>query len=71
MSPGLEPLHALRDTAILLLLFDMRVRCGEVCRLRLADVIDGGHLATSVTVHGKGDTYRRTEPPEESAAREW
>jgi integrase len=51
----------MRDTAILLLLFDTGVRCGEVCRLRLADVIDGDHLASSVTVHGKGDKYRRIE----------
>ena len=58
---GRQPLNALRDTAILLLLFDTGVRCSEVCRLRLADVIDGDHLATSLTVHGKGDKYRRIE----------
>ena len=50
-----------RLVAILLLLFDTGVRCSEVCRLRLADVIDGDHLATSLTVHGKGDKYRRIE----------
>jgi integrase len=32
-----------------------------VCRLRLADVIEGDHLASSVTVHGKGDKDRRIE----------
>jgi integrase/recombinase XerD len=53
--------NALRDTAILLLMFDTGVRCSEVCRLRLTDVIDGDHLANSVTVHGKGDKYRRIE----------
>ena len=58
---GRQPLNAMRDTAILLLLFDTGVRCGEVCRLRLADVIDGDHLASSVTVHGKGDKYRHIE----------
>ena len=58
---GRQPLNALRDTAILLLLFDTGVRCSEVCRLRLTDVIEGDHLASSVTVHGKGDKYRRIE----------
>jgi integrase/recombinase XerD len=58
---GRQPLNAMRDTAILLLLFDTGVRCSEVCRLRLADVIDGDHLARSVTLHGKGDKYRRIE----------
>ena len=56
-----QPLNALRDVAILVLLFDTGVRCSEVCRLRLEDVIEGDHLASSVTVHGKGDKYRRIE----------
>ena len=56
-----QSVNALRDTAILLLMFDTGVRCSEVCRLRLADIVDGDHLATSVTVHGKGDKYRRIE----------
>ncbi|MBV9323487.1 MAG: tyrosine-type recombinase/integrase [Chloroflexi bacterium] len=53
--------NALRDTAILLLMFDTGVRSSEVCRLRLANILDGDELATSVTVHGKGDKYRRIE----------
>ena len=56
-----EPINALRDTAILLLTFDTGVRSSEVCRLRPGDVVDGEHLASSVTVHGKGDKYRRIE----------
>jgi integrase/recombinase XerD len=56
-----QPINALRDTAILLLTFDTGVRSSEVCRLRLHDVIDGDHLASSLTVHGKGDKYRRIE----------
>ncbi|HEY0582028.1 MAG TPA: hypothetical protein VGE94_07585, partial [Chloroflexota bacterium] len=39
----------------------------EVCRLRLADVIEGDHMASSVTVHGKGDKDRRIEIWPESA----
>ncbi len=50
-----------RDTAILLLLFDTGIRRSEVSRLRLADVIEGDHMASSVTVHGKGDKDRRIE----------
>jgi site-specific recombinase XerD len=58
---GQQPINAMRDTAILLLLFDTGVRCSEACRLGLADIIDGDHLASSVTVRGKGDKYRRIE----------
>ncbi len=50
-----------RDTAIILLLFDTGIRRSEVCRLRLADVIEGDHMASSVNVRGKGDKYRRIE----------
>src|SRR5262249_9293431 len=50
-----------RDTAIVLLLFDTGIRRRETCRLRLADVIEGDHMASSVQVHGKGDKYRRIE----------
>jgi integrase/recombinase XerD len=56
-----EPIDAMRDTAILLLPFDTGVRCSEVCRLGLADIIDGDHLASSVAVRRKGDKYRRIE----------
>jgi site-specific recombinase XerD len=58
---GRQLANPLRDTAILLLLFDTGVRRSEVCRLRLADVIEGDHLASSVTVRGKGDKDRRIE----------
>jgi site-specific recombinase XerD len=58
---GRQTSNSLRDTAIILLLFDTGVRRSEVCRLRLGDVIDGEQMATSVTVHGKGDKYRRIE----------
>ena len=64
-----QPLNAMRDTAILLLLFDTGVRCSEVCRLRLADEIDGDRLTSSVTVHLRVTstaalrcTHRRSEP---------
>ena len=50
-----------RDTAIVLLLFDTGIRRSETCRLRLADVIEGDHMASSVQVRGKGDKYRRIE----------
>jgi len=50
-----------RDTAIVLLLFDTRIRRSETCRLRLADLIEGDHMASSVQVRGKGDKYRRIE----------
>jgi integrase len=59
--------NPLRDTAIILLLFDTGIRRSEVCRLRLADVIEGDHMASSVTVHGKGDKDRRIEIWPESA----
>ena len=55
------PLNTSRDMAILLLLFDTGIRRSEVCHLRLVDVIDGEQMASSVTVHGKGDKYRRIE----------
>jgi integrase/recombinase XerD len=58
---GRQLANPLRDTAILLLLFDTGIRRSEVCRLGLADVIEGDHMASSVTVHGKGDKYRRIE----------
>jgi hypothetical protein len=58
---GRQATNALRDTAVLLLLFDTGVRRSEVCRLCLADVIDSDHLASTVTVHGKGDKDRRIE----------
>jgi integrase/recombinase XerD len=53
--------NPLRDTAIILLLFDTGIRRSEVCRLRLADVIEGDHMVSSVIVHGKGDKDRRIE----------
>jgi integrase/recombinase XerD len=56
-----QAVNAMRDVAILLLMFDTGVRCSEVCRFRLSDILDGDHLATSVTVRGKGDKYRRIE----------
>lgn len=46
-----------------LLLFDAGIRRSEVSRLRLADVIEGDHMASSVTVHGKGDKDRRMKDP--------
>jgi integrase/recombinase XerD len=58
---GKQLANPLRDTAIILLLFDTGIRRSEVCRLRLADVIEGDQMASSVTVHGKGDKYRRIE----------
>src|SRR5919202_4684353 len=58
---GRQLANPLRDTAIILLLFDTGIRRSEVCRLRLADVIEGAHMANSVTVRGKGDKYRRIE----------
>lgn len=58
---GRQMANPLRDTAILLLMFDTGIRRSEVCRLGLADVIEGDHMASSVTVHGKGDKYRRIE----------
>jgi integrase/recombinase XerD len=58
---GAQPTNALRDTAILLLLFDTGVRRSEVCHLRLADVIEDDRLATTVTVRGKGGKDRRIE----------
>jgi integrase/recombinase XerD len=58
---GKQLANPLRDTAIILLLFDTGIRRSEVCRLRLADVIEGDRMASSVTVHGKGDKYRRIE----------
>jgi integrase/recombinase XerD len=53
--------NPLRGTAIILLLFDTGIRRSETCRLRLNDVIEGDHMASSVTVQGKGDKYRRIE----------
>ena len=44
-----------------MLLFDTGIRRSEVCRLRLADLIEGDHMASSVNVRGKGDKYRRIE----------
>jgi integrase/recombinase XerD len=58
---GKQLANPLRDTAILLLLFDTGIRRSEACRLRMADVIDGDRMASSVTVRGKGDKYRRIE----------
>jgi len=56
-----QPANMLRDTAIILLLFDIGVRRSEVCRLYLSDVIEDDHMASSVNVCGKGDKYRRIE----------
>jgi integrase/recombinase XerD len=58
---GRQLANPLRDTAIILLLFDTGIRRSETCRLRLNDVIEGDHMASSVTVRGKGDKYRRIE----------
>jgi integrase/recombinase XerD len=58
---GQQLANPLRDTAIILLLFDTGIRRSETCRLRLGDVIDGDQMASSVNVRGKGDKYRRIE----------
>jgi hypothetical protein len=58
---GRQLAKPLRDTAIILLLCDTGIRRSEVCRLRLAGVIEGDHMASSVTVRGTGDKYRRIE----------
>ena len=58
---GRQLANPLRDTAIILLLFDTGIRRSEVCRLRLTDVIEGDHMASWVTVRGTGDKYRRIE----------
>ncbi len=58
---GRQAQNALRDTAILLLLYDTGMRRLELARLRLQDVIEDERLADAVTVHGKGDKYRTLE----------
>jgi site-specific recombinase XerD len=58
---GRQLANPLRDTAIILSLFDTGIRRSEACLLRLADVIECDHMASSVTVRGKGDKYRRIE----------